>query len=536
MGGGPRELNQRTKDALRSAGFFIPILLVIYGVFVQLGVVDQTRYAGDAAFWTISIAWVTLATYQYLVNSTSRIDVTFRLAAYHILAAVYILMISSFATPLIIAWVVLMLATFAYGGRSGVYLSVFILFSTGLADVLLSLNSPDRLALNSLYLVAVLLVGYVAIAINGSVEVDRDELTRSRAEERLQRDRVITIINNLADGVLSTDRDGIIQLYNAASLNLLDTNAGLEGQHIDDIVHLYDAENHSIKLLHTFKKLRSVQSRDDLRATISGEVIRIGLVYSPIRGTGTGTGNDGYVVMMRDITKQKSLEEERDEFISVVSHELRTPITIAEGTISNVQVMMGRPDVSQATLSQSVDLAHEQVLFLAKMVNDLSTLSRAERGVADAAEEIDVNTLVQELYTEYAPQAEAKHLTFDLDTSPKLGTVLASPLYLKELLQNFITNSIKYTKEGGVTVVIKRTDTKLSFSVKDTGIGMSKSDQAHVYEKFWRSEDYRTRETGGTGLGLYVAAKLAKKLGTKIEMSSRLNHGSTFSFSLTLEK
>ena len=197
--------------------------------------------------------------------------------------------------------------------------------------------------------------------------------------------------------------------------------------------------------------------------------------------------------------------------------------------------MMGRPDVGQATLAQSIDLAHEQVLFLARMVNDLSTLSRAERGVADAPETIDVHETIQELYTEYAPQAHAKGLSFDLDLSPTLGSVTVSPLYFKELLQNFVTNAIKYTKKGGITVIVKRSGGKLTCDVKDTGIGLSKSDQAHIYEKFWRSEDYRTRETGGTGLGLYVAAKLAKKLGVTIEMTSRLNHGSTFGFSLNID-
>ena len=75
-----------------------------------------------------------------------------------------------------------------------------------------------------------------------------------------------------------------------------------------------------------------------------------------------------------------------------------------------------------------------------------------------------------------------------------------------------------------------------SFSIADTGIGISKSDQAKIFQKFYRSEDYRTRETGGTGLGLYVAAKLAKKIGTTISVKSRLNHGSTFSFELPADK
>ena len=242
--------------------------------------------------------------------------------------------------------------------------------------------------------------------------------------------------------------------------------------------------------------------------------------------------SDGYVVILRDITKQKSLEEERDEFISVVSHELRTPITIAEGSLSNVQLMMDRDDIPKSTLSASIKASHDQVLFLAKMVNDLSTLSRAERGIGDTVEEINISELIHSLYNEYAPEAEAKGLRFNLDLSPQLGSVMASRLYLKELLQNLVTNAIKYTKKGEVTVEVKKRNSKLQFNIHDSGIGISKSDQKHIYDKFWRSEDYRTRETGGTGLGLYVSAKLAKKLDTQIELSSRLNHGSTFGFSL----
>jgi signal transduction histidine kinase len=170
------------------------------------------------------------------------------------------------------------------------------------------------------------------------------------------------------------------------------------------------------------------------------------------------------------------------------------------------------------------------------MVNDLSTLSRAERGVGDAAEDIDVAELVHGLYNEYQPQAEAKDLALDLHMPHTVGSVHASPLYLKELLQNFITNAIKYTREGSVTIDVKVRKDSVLFTVTDTGIGISKADQKRIFDKFYRAEDYRTRETSGTGLGLYVAVKLAKKLGTKISMKSRLNHGSAFSVALPIEK
>jgi signal transduction histidine kinase len=166
------------------------------------------------------------------------------------------------------------------------------------------------------------------------------------------------------------------------------------------------------------------------------------------------------------------------------------------------------------------------------MVNDLGTLSRAERGVGDTAEEIDIQELMNELYNRYSPRASEAGLTLNLDVKPRVGKAFTSRLYLEEVIQNFITNAIKYTREGSVTLQAKRTKDGIHFAVKDTGIGISKSDLKHISEKFWRSEDYRTRETSGTGLGLYVVQKLAKKLHIKIDIDSRLNHGSTFSFTL----
>lgn len=530
-------INERTAHIMRLAGLLMPIILIFYGVLVQYGVVDQSHYAGDVVFLVMMIPWLILAIFQYVRPAMSWRASGLRFAIYHVLAAFYILLISGFATPFIATWVLLLMASYAYFSRLGLYVSVSVLLLTATGDTLLHFGNGTVVMTNILSLVAVLIVGITAIALSRVQEVDGAELSRSKALEELQRDRILTIVNNLADAVLSTDQNGIIRVYNAASLNLLDTNTSLNGHHIDEILSLKVKDEKNFSLFNNLKKARGVVIRDDLTMEVADETLRLEVTYSPIRSGYSQTkkinNQDGYILILRDVTKSKSLEEERDEFISVVSHELRTPITIAEGTISNVQLMMDRGDVSPKMLKQSIASAHDQVIFLSKMVNDLSTLSRAERGVADAPELIEIRTLVDDLYKEYAPQAEAKNLHFNLDVGTHLGQVTASSLYLRELLQNFITNSIKYTKEGSVTLSIKRKGDKITFEVRDTGIGISKGDQAKIFNKFYRSEDYRTRETGGTGLGLYVATKLAKKLGTKIGIHSRLNHGSAFSFTLT---
>ncbi len=526
--------NAHSDITIRSSGFLLPVILFGYGILLQTGIIHSNHLFVAPVFYATCTAWLLLGIYQLIVPVTSRTGVGLRLLAYHVLAALYVWFATGFATPFIATWIVLFYASYLYLGRTGLNLSIFGLFAVALGDALLNMGDMLSLLQIGLFFLGTLLVGYITGMLTADQDIDRQELSRSRAEESLQRDRILTIVNNLADAIFSTDKDGVIQVYNAASLNLLDTNSELKGKNIDDVISLTDIEHKRFRLVRHFRTARSVESREDLSTVISGETIRLSVIYSAVRNANSHqtTSDDGYVVILRDITKQKSLEEERDEFISVVSHELRTPITIAEGSLSNVQLMMGRKDIPKTTLAENVKTSHDQVLFLAKMVNDLSTLSRAERGAADATEEIDVAVMVHDLYNEYGPQAEAKGLHFNLDASPQLGTVVASRLYLKELLQNFITNAIKYTKKGEVTLIVKKVGDSLEFAVKDTGIGISKSDQAHVFDKFWRSEDYRTRETGGTGLGLYVTAKLAKKLGTTIKMTSRLNHGSTFSFTL----
>lgn len=343
--------------------------------------------------------------------------------------------------------------------------------------------------------------------------------------------RMITLINNITDAILSTDEHGIINTYNSATLNLIDTNNDIDGEHISQVLNLETTNKKPIDVFKELTKYSTIRQRDDIIMPIDDkDYVRLEVTFAPVQG-GDKMTPDGYVLILRDITKMKSLEEERDEFISVVSHELRTPITIAEGSLSNAKLLIEHNMMKK--IPEAIDESHKQILFLARMVNDLSTLSRAERGIADETEIINITELAAQINSEYSPQAEEKGLAFNLDIGGRLGSVKASRLYLEELIQNFITNSIRYTPKGSVTLSIKKNKTgEIVFKVIDTGIGISKADIGKIFDKFYRAEDYRTRETKGTGLGLYVSAKLAKKLGCKIEVESRLNHGSTFGFKL----
>lgn len=528
----------RSQRIIRFSGLLVPLVLIVYGVLIQYGAIYSTSYLSDTAFFAIMSIWMVVACFQFLFYGKTVLDAAIRAVSFHILAVAYLLCVSGISMPFIGCWVLLTLSNYAFFEIRGLWLNVATFIAAALADSLLHTEQSNLLLTNAMTVVAVLIVALATVALMRVQETDSELLKQTQENETLQRNSLLTIVNNLADAILTTDEKGIIRVYNAACLGLLDTNANLNGKHIDEIISLTSEEDKPTKLFDYLKKSSGVAVIDSLRTVIAEDTLRLEITYSPIRSSYSRTrkaeSQDGYIIILRDVTKAKSLEEERDEFISVVSHELRTPIAIAEGTISNAQLMFDRDDIHDDVLKAGLSTAHEQIVFLAKMVNDLSTLSRAERGVADAFEDIDVKELVDGLFVEYTPEAEKKNLHFNLDTKGKLGHVSASRLYLHELLQNFITNAIKYTKEGSITLSVTKKDDVVTFEVKDTGIGISKTDQTKVFNKFYRSEDYRTRETGGTGLGLYVAIKLAKKLGCHIELQSRLNHGSSFSFSLPL--
>jgi two-component system phosphate regulon sensor histidine kinase PhoR len=346
---------------------------------------------------------------------------------------------------------------------------------------------------------------------------------------RIEHERLTSLINSMADAVIALDENAKVVLYNASALNILDVNTIRIGSSLANLFKPVDKEKQPVDIVAMVRQTKVPVTNRDLRLQYGDDsLINLYVSIAPVHLGYGEKGDRGFVLLLRDITREKSLEEERDEFISVVSHELRTPIAISEGNISNALFVAQKTgDIAQIT--KALEEAHNQVLFLADMINDLSTLSRAERGKLDVeVEAINVHDLVKELENNYRPQAEAKGLTLKISIDPSLELLSSSKLYVREILQNFITNAIKYTEKGSVSLDAKPDSKGVLFAVHDTGIGISKADQERVYDKFFRSEDFRTRQANGTGLGLYVTVKLARLVHADIELDSELNKGSTF--------
>lgn len=353
---------------------------------------------------------------------------------------------------------------------------------------------------------------------------------QSEPNSDLDRERLTSLINSMGDGVIAIDEKFKIAVTNGAALNILDVNTSLNGKDISKVVHLIDKNNQPIDLREVISQTKTSQASREWRLIYPDKsTSNLYISIAPVRLGYGQKGMKGYVVLLRDITREKSLEEERDEFISVVSHELRTPIAISEGNISNAEFIFEKSGIDNKAMKDALKQAHDQINFLSGMINDLATLSRAERGALKVdIESINPHEIIRNLESLYQPEADAKGLSINTEIDPSLEILYSSKLYVREILQNFVTNAIKYTQKGHITIGARPKNNGVEFSVTDTGIGISKSDQEKVFDKFFRSEDYRTRENNGTGLGLYVTMKLARLIHAEISVDSELNKGTTF--------
>lgn len=354
--------------------------------------------------------------------------------------------------------------------------------------------------------------------------------------ESLDHRRLLSLINSMSDGVVAVDKDLVVALTNSAALNILDVNE-LRGKKLADILNLVDEKGTKVNIGHQIASAKhSLASRNWKLQYSDGSVINLAVSVSPVQlSFGTGT-QGGWVVLMRDITAEKSLEDEREDFISVASHELRTPIAIAEGNISNV-LLLSDHGGSQEEIRRALKAAHDQVVFLSSLINDLAMLSRADRGkTALTIEPFDAGELLQNLGNDYRDQADQKGLKLNVEVSEKPVILNSSQLYIREILQNFISNSLKYTDSGQISLSVKTSSGGAQFMVVDTGIGISKSEQAKLFSKFFRSDDWRVKKVSGTGLGLYVVGKLVRLLGGKIQLQSELNQGTSVQINIPDQK
>lgn len=345
----------------------------------------------------------------------------------------------------------------------------------------------------------------------------------------IEHERLMTILNNMGDGVIAIDASLRVDLFNSSALSILNINNINKKTYITDIFKPVNQYNQQINLEKIIRSATTTYSSRQYK--LKQDDNHNAAIFFSVTPVKPGYGSNvpgGYVIILRDITSEIQLEEEKNEFISVISHELRTPITIAEGSISNAEFMSGKYS-SHDSVKKAIAESHKHINYLSALINDLSMLNRAETKKLNVEiSKINVNNLLNDLLKQYKAQAEYKNLNLTAEIDPTLELLSSSELYVKEILQNLISNAMKYTDKGYIDVKAMKSNTGVVFEVRDSGIGISSEDQGAIFDKFFRSADYHTSKTGGTGLGLYITLKLVKLIKAEIDVKSELGKGSIF--------
>ncbi|HEX5796885.1 MAG TPA: ATP-binding protein [Candidatus Saccharimonadales bacterium] len=523
-------LDKKVVKQDRTVGLIFSLAVAVLLVLVERDVLATYSFSYPA-FWFGFVFFVLMGFVQYFWNPYTLKKVLSYNFSFAVVGGVLSVFIVGFLTPMVfLAWLYLIIATTIYV-RHLVSYGLYGIFALSVTIWVIkeqhNLSQGDVITIAT----ATVFVGLISMFVSSIWDLFNrsiKQLNASQLSEKLVSERLGSLINSMVDGVIATDESGRIALYNGSALNILDLNIDLHGKTFADIGRFMDHNNQQVDINKFIRETKSqVVNRDYKLRYSDGSVINLYLSVAPVHLGFGRQGSEGFVVLFRDITREKSLEEERDEFISVVSHELRTPIAIAEGEVGNAEFLVKKSGDKQ--VREALKQAHDQVLFLSKMINDLATLSRAEREKLDLEiEDIDCRELIGELDVDYRPEVENKGLQLRVNMDDTLKDLTSSKLYLREILQNLITNAIKYTEKGTITLSAKPYSSGVVFEVADTGIGISKGDQEKVFDKFFRSEDYRTRATNGTGLGLYVTIKLARLMNAEIDLKSELNKGSVF--------
>lgn len=234
--------------------------------------------------------------------------------------------------------------------------------------------------------------------------------------------------------------------------------------------------------------------------------------------------------------KLKDLDKAKSEFLSIASHQLRTPLTALRGYIS----MLEEGDYGEIKEEQKpiLDILNKSAVRLIDLINNLLDISRIESGRFELnLESLDIVEIAKELVGDLLPNAINKHLQLEFhDPVGEVPHAVVDSQRIRQVMLNFIDNSIKYTPEGRVDVFVRREGDELVFCVQDTGKGITKEELDLLFNKFSRVGGASRFHTEGTGLGLYVAKQIVKEHHGEVEVSSEgRDKGSTFGMRLPIE-
>ncbi|MFN2149145.1 MAG: GAF domain-containing protein [Anaerolineales bacterium] len=388
--------------------------------------------------------------------------------------------------------------------------------------------------------------GQVAVAIKNAelYLLIREQAERMGAMLRSQQVDASTsraILESIADGVIVTDTEHHVVLFNAAAERLLGLNASsIINQPVFDFIGVFGPEGQRwAQAIRSWKKHPLLGAASvDISERIVLEDERVVLIHpAPVV---LGDEFLGTVSIFRDITREVEVDRLKSEFVATVSHELRTPMTSIKGFVD--LLLMGATGPLNAEQQRFLDIVKNNTERLEILVNDLLDISRIEAGkVTLSFQPIDVRELLHEaeLFLERQRSERGKQIELQIETSGTLPHIWGDPERVRQILFNLVENAFNYTPESGcITLRAEQAQDQIEIEVQDNGIGISLGEQARIFERFYRGEQALIMGVAGTGLGLAIVLNLVEMHGGRIWVNSDgiPGRGTTFTIALPIAR
>jgi PAS domain S-box-containing protein len=379
------------------------------------------------------------------------------------------------------------------------------------------------------------------------------DLTARRVAEE-ERLKLAAIVESSDDAIMSTTRDGKLASWNVGAERMFGYTAEeVIGQSIG-ILAPPELESQPTEYLGEVLEDEGVAYYETVRRRKDGNLIAVSLTLSPIRDTsGQVVGASG---IARDITQRKQIEVERerflaelaeqnerlreldrlkDEFVALVSHELRTPLTSIRGYLE--LVLEGEAGDLTDEQRQFLGVVERNAHRLLALVGDLLFLAQVEAGkLSLEIGAVDITAVAAESVETARPLAEEKGITLTLASGP-LALLAGDRARLAQLLDNLISNGVKFTPAGGrVDVRVRSNRGNAVVEVRDTGMGIAAHEQEHLFERFYRTSAATEQAIPGTGLGLAISKAIAQAHGGQITVASEEGAGTSFRISIPIRQ
>ncbi|HIE39747.1 MAG TPA: HAMP domain-containing protein, partial [Anaerolineae bacterium] len=336
------------------------------------------------------------------------------------------------------------------------------------------------------------------------------------------RRRLAAILSSTGDAILVTDRDDRLLLVNPAAERALGLRADeLVGRRVEETVLEPDLARILIEPLGRAGSLVE-------EVPLPGGRTFYASAATILSADGE---NIGRVVVMRDITHFKELDEMKSEFVATVSHDLRAPLTFMRG-YATMLPMVGELNEKQREYLDKILVGIEK---MGALIEDLLNLGRIEAGVGLEEKPCHLGAIVVEAVDGMRARAAARGLVLRLEPAEPAPIILGDATLLRQAVANLVDNAIKYTPSGGsVTVGLKAVGREVLITVADTGLGIAPEDQVRLFEKFYRIRRRDADEIQGSGLGLAIVKSIVERHGGRVWVESALNQGSTFTIALPI--